>query len=150
MTFDERQKLPPTRQRTTKQHDWRLMPGYLPDQNERKYRSISRQNYVYTPWFYRHAYHIIAFVSQNPSGRGELGKILREFRERDRRSLSQERFAEIADIDRTYYASIERGEGNPSFEMLWTIVSTLGISWQELGRTLDDDKVLSKPPPQRR
>jgi transcriptional regulator with XRE-family HTH domain len=89
-------------------------------------------------------------VSKNLSGRRALGKILREFRERDRRSLSQERFAEVAEIDRTYYAGIERGEGNPSFEMLWTIVSTLGISWQEFGRTLDEDKALSKPPLQRR
>jgi DNA-binding XRE family transcriptional regulator len=150
MTFDERPKLPPARQRTTQQHDRRSMPGYLPNQNERIRRSGSGQNYVYTPWFYRRVYHIIALVSQNPSGRRELGKIIREFRESDRRSLSQERFAEIADIDRTYYASIERGEGNPSFEMLWTIVSTLGISWQEFGRTLDDDTVLSKPPQQRR
>ncbi len=83
-------------------------------------------------------------------GRRALGKIIRDFRERDRRSLSQERFAEIAEIDRTYYAGIERGEGNPTFEMLWTIVSTLGISWQEFGRTLDEDKTLCKPPPPRR
>jgi transcriptional regulator with XRE-family HTH domain len=71
-------------------------------------------------------------------------------REQDRRSLSQERFAEVAEIDRTYYASIERGEGNPSFEMLWTIVAALGISWQEFGSTLDKNPILSKRPPQRR
>ncbi|HEY9471086.1 MAG TPA: helix-turn-helix transcriptional regulator [Propionibacteriaceae bacterium] len=87
---------------------------------------------------------------ENLEGRRALGSIIRAFREADRRSLSQERFAEIADIDRTYYAGIERGEGNPTFEMLWTIVSTFGLTWQEFGRALDHDALLSQRPPLRR
>ena len=102
--------------------------------------------YVYIPWFEQHRHHILTFVSENTNGRLALGSIIREFREQDQRALSQERFAEIADIDRTYYASIERGEGNPSFEMLWTIVSVLGVTWQEFGRALDEDPVLRRRP----
>jgi len=104
------------------------------------------RNYVYIPWSDRHWPNILAFVPDNTNGRLALGSIIREFREGDQRSLSQERFAEIADIDRTYYASIERGEGNPSFEMLWTIVSVLGVTWQEFGRALDEDPVLRRRP----
>ncbi len=132
------------------------MPVHPPNECERQRRPYSRYDfpysrydYVNTPSSYRHLSRILAIVTRTNAARRALGKILRTFREGDRRSLSQERFAEIAEIDRTYYASIERGEGNPSFEMLWTIVSALGISWQELGTTLDQDKVLSKPPRQR-
>jgi transcriptional regulator with XRE-family HTH domain len=42
--------------------------------------------------------------------------------QREARNLSQERLAELADLDRTYISGIERGARNP------TILSTLRIA----------------------
>jgi transcriptional regulator with XRE-family HTH domain len=88
-------------------------------------------------------------VNKDVSGRAALGSVIRDLRENDPRSLSQERFAEVADIDRSHYASIERGERNLNFELLWMIVSALGISWQEFGRALDEHPALRRRPPDR-
>jgi len=54
--------------------------------------------------------------------------------------------AAIADMDRTHYASIERGMANPTFEKLWAIVSGLGITWETFGRELDRHSVLRRRP----
>jgi transcriptional regulator with XRE-family HTH domain len=39
--------------------------------------------------------------------------------------ISQEKLGEIADLDRTYISSVERGIRNPTIESLWKIASGL-------------------------
>ena len=57
--------------------------------------------------------------------RQELGEHIRQAREKA--NLTQQDVAEMADINISYYAQIERGEVNPSFEKLHSITTALGI-----------------------
>ena len=43
-------------------------------------------------------------------------------------------FANRAGMDRTYIGGIERGERNPTFEVLEKLAKTLGVSMEELFR----------------
>lgn len=54
-----------------------------------------------------------------------LGKAIRA--ERIERDLSQETFAERADIDRTYISRIERGQQNLSWESVSRIARALKV-----------------------
>jgi transcriptional regulator with XRE-family HTH domain len=87
-------------------------------------------------------------VNRNPEGRRALGAILRRFREA--RDLSQQDLGLEADVDRTYVGAVERGEQNPSFENLWQLLSTLGVTWEEFGRALDAEPALRERPRTRR
>lgn len=58
-------------------------------------------------------------------GRKELGDKLRRVREG--LGLTQAEVAEKADLHTNYYARIERGEENPSFEKLQGIMKVLKI-----------------------
>jgi transcriptional regulator with XRE-family HTH domain len=58
-------------------------------------------------------------------GRKELGEKLRRVRED--LGLTQAEVAEKADLHTNYYARIERGEENPSFEKLQGIMKALKI-----------------------
>ncbi|MBX9770600.1 MAG: helix-turn-helix domain-containing protein [Candidatus Obscuribacterales bacterium] len=51
---------------------------------------------------------------------------------RRRKHLSQEAFAALAEIDRSYMGAVERGEQNPSLWILWRIAHALGITISEL------------------
>ena len=67
----------------------------------------------------------------NPSKiRKELGARLRQAREKI--GLTQQQVADAADIDVSYYAQIERGEVNPSFDVLHNIAQTLKIKSLDL------------------
>ncbi len=46
--------------------------------------------------------------------------------------LSQEKLADMAEIDRTYASQIERGVANPSLEVLYRIALTLEIDLPKL------------------
>ena len=87
-------------------------------------------------------------MNRNPAARRALGAVLRAFREDC--ALSQEELGHLADVDRTYVGSVERGERNVSFENLWFLLHALGVSWTQLGRALDREPVFSKPPRTRR
>jgi transcriptional regulator with XRE-family HTH domain len=54
-----------------------------------------------------------------------LGRAVRK--ERERMSLSQEDFAELCDVHRTYVGQVERGEKNVSFENIVKISKALGL-----------------------
>ncbi|RVU98169.1 XRE family transcriptional regulator [Coriobacteriales bacterium OH1046] len=60
-----------------------------------------------------------------------LGKRIKSLR-LERTSLSQEKFAYQAGIDRTYYASIEQGKHAPTINLLRKIASSLGLTLSEL------------------
>lgn len=62
--------------------------------------------------------------------RKELGEKLRQVREHA--GLTQAEVAEKADIHVNYYARIERGEENPSFEKLQGIMKVLKIKSLDL------------------
>lgn len=65
----------------------------------------------------------------------KFGLVVRNFREE--KELSQEKFALIADLHRTYYGGIERGERNPTLTSIVRIADALGVSLEEIFREFD-------------
>jgi transcriptional regulator with XRE-family HTH domain len=59
-----------------------------------------------------------------------LGEKLKFFRLE--KGYSQEKFAELSSLDRTYVSGLERGKRNPSYLILMRIVSILEISIDKL------------------
>lgn len=55
----------------------------------------------------------------------QFGKNVRALRLK--KGLSQEKFAEICDLHRTYIGGIERGERNVSFNNIIAIAKALGV-----------------------
>ena len=48
------------------------------------------------------------------------------------RDLTQERLAELSGLSARHIAKIEKGDVNPSFEVLSTLVKTLGVSFDAI------------------
>jgi transcriptional regulator with XRE-family HTH domain len=65
------------------------------------------------------------------------GRVIRALR--SERALSQERLAELADLDRTYVSGIERGERNPSLANLLKIADALGSPLSEIARRAETE-----------
>ena len=63
-----------------------------------------------------------------------FGERLRKLRKQ--RGLSQEAFAGICGLDRTYIGGIERGERNISLRNIEVIAKALGLSVSELTRAI--------------
>lgn len=59
----------------------------------------------------------------------KLGERLRSLRLA--KDVSQEKFAEIAGLDRTYISGLERGKRNPSFLILKKLAEILNVSPNE-------------------
>lgn len=59
-----------------------------------------------------------------------LGQRIRQLRKD--RALSQEEFADLAELDRSYIGQIERGERNLSFSNLYKISRALDLKISEL------------------
>lgn len=62
----------------------------------------------------------------------DFGRKVQELRKAS--GLSQEKFALLIDMDRTYFASVESGKRNISIENIYKIASGLNISLEELFR----------------
>ena len=60
----------------------------------------------------------------------KFGANVRAFREK--RELSQEKLAELADLDRTYVSGVERGVRNPTVVVLEKIARALKVSSAKL------------------
>lgn len=60
----------------------------------------------------------------------KLGKKLRDLRQL--KDLSQESFAELTNLDRTYISGLERGKRNPSYLILRRLCKILEINPNEL------------------
>ena len=60
----------------------------------------------------------------------KLGQRIRELR--TKRGWSQEEFADVCGLDRTYVGSVERGERNVTLNTLRIMAATLKISLSEL------------------
>jgi transcriptional regulator with XRE-family HTH domain len=54
-----------------------------------------------------------------------FGEVVREVR--NRRGLSQEKLAELADLDRTFVSMIERGKRHPTLETAKSLAKALGV-----------------------
>lgn len=59
-----------------------------------------------------------------------FGKAVRELRKE--RGLSQEAFADLAGIDRSYMGHIERGEKNVTLTKIYQLSDALGVTVVEL------------------
>lgn len=59
-----------------------------------------------------------------------FGKRVREVRKD--KGISQERLAEMADIDRSYMGNIERGEKNVTLKKVYEICDALGVDVKNL------------------
>lgn len=67
---------------------------------------------------------------EQDKARKELGEKLRKAREATK--LTQQQVADAADVHVNFYARIERGEENPSFEKLQSVMKVLGIKSLDL------------------
>lgn len=59
-----------------------------------------------------------------------LGKRIRELR--TKRGLSQERLSELCGVSSRHISEMERGESNPSFQVMEQVTSALGVSMKDL------------------
>ena len=66
-----------------------------------------------------------------------LGRAIRRLR--TERGISQEGLAAISGVDRTFMGEIERGEANPSFDVLQRIASGLAMRLSELVRQYESE-----------
>jgi len=67
--------------------------------------------------------------------RKKFGKRIKELRQG--KNLSQEALAHLAELDRTYIPSIEKGERNVSIEVIQKLSVAFGIKISELLKGLD-------------
>ena len=65
----------------------------------------------------------------------DFGDRLRALRKA--RGHSQEGFAHLVDLDRTYVGGIERGERNPGLKVIIRIAETLDVPVSDLFKALD-------------
>ncbi|MBC2775839.1 helix-turn-helix transcriptional regulator [Rhizobium sp. AQ_MP] len=59
---------------------------------------------------------------------------------RQAKGLSQEELAHLADIDRTYISSLERGLYSPTIEVLDKLARALGIQPEDLIKSATDSE----------
>ena len=57
---------------------------------------------------------------------------------RKERGYTQEQLAELTKLSTRHIAGIEKGEANPSFEVLYTITSVLGVSFDAIFNPADE------------
>ena len=57
---------------------------------------------------------------------------------RKERGYTQERLAELTKLSTRHIADIEKGEANPSFEVLYTIITVLGTSFDAVFNPADE------------
>ena len=68
----------------------------------------------------------------------QLGEKIKKLR--NEKGLSQEKFALLIDMDRTYFATVEMGKRNVSLHNIEKISGGLGISISELFEGIGDNE----------
>ena len=66
-----------------------------------------------------------------------FGKVLRKYR--IQQQLSQEKLAELADVDRTYVSQIERGLKSPSITSIISLAKSLHVKAYVLVSEMEDE-----------
>jgi len=66
-----------------------------------------------------------------------FGKVLRE--QRVLKKLSQEKLAELCDLDRTYISLLERGLRQPTISTLFKIADALDLPPSELVKKVEEE-----------
>jgi transcriptional regulator with XRE-family HTH domain len=79
---------------------------------------------------------------KNPAVQRALGQRIRELREK--RGWSQEEFADICELHRTYMGAIERGERNLTILSVLTVAQHLGLTVSQLLSGMERRAGLSK------
>ena len=74
---------------------------------------------------------------------GAVGQRIRELRRA--KGFSQEGFAAVAGLDRSYYGGVERGERNCSLRHVVRIAATLGVEVGELFPPIEELAPFSFP-----
>lgn len=69
-------------------------------------------------------------TSFEPVAAKAFGEVVRSLRERQ--GMAQDQFALLANVDRSYYGKLERGERQPSLGLLLRIANGLGVSGASL------------------
>lgn len=69
-------------------------------------------------------------MKKDASARALFGRRVRELRKE--RGYSQERFAMLSGLDRSYFGGVERGERNVSLDNIAAIARTLEVPVKEL------------------
>lgn len=59
-----------------------------------------------------------------------FGEVIRA--ERVRQAIAQDQFALLANVDRSYYGKLERGERQPSLALILRIAGGLGIAASDI------------------
>jgi transcriptional regulator with XRE-family HTH domain len=59
-----------------------------------------------------------------------FGEVIRS--ERVRQGIAQDQFALMANVDRSYYGKLERGERQPSLALILRIAGGLGVTASDL------------------
>lgn len=77
---------------------------------------------------------LIAYIGGLPSRMDDVKKRLGRnvARIRHQKGLSQEAFADLADLHRTYVSDIERGVRNPTATVIVKLATALGVSSGDL------------------
>lgn len=70
-----------------------------------------------------------------------VGTVIKEYREK--KGLSQEVLSGLADLDRTHYSKIERGERMPTISTLFKIANALAVSPSVIVRSIEE-RIVSK------
>lgn len=69
-------------------------------------------------------------TSFEPIAASVFGEVIRT--ERVRQAIAQDQFALLANVDRSYYGKLERGERQPSLALILRIAGGLGVSASEI------------------
>jgi XRE family transcriptional regulator, regulator of sulfur utilization len=73
-------------------------------------------------------------TSFEPATAIAFGEVIRA--ERIKQEIAQDQFALLANVDRSYYGKLERGERQPSLALILRIAGGLGVAASDLiGRT---------------
>ena len=64
----------------------------------------------------------------------EIGNRIRQFR--IKKGFSQEKLAELSDLNMSYIGQVERGEKNPSVDIVYSIASALDVDLSDLFKNL--------------
>lgn len=89
------------------------------------------QKDTHSPSPYRHLDNTLICMNKRSDSLSKFGQRIIQLR-KQKGFTSQITFANKAKMDRTYIGGIERGERNPTFEIMEKLAKTLGVKIEDL------------------